>query len=354
MLFYKYTIRAKLFFISILLVLTSLILAIPIINYEYDVYRESIFVFNLGDLSASASKLIHSLQKERGLTSGYLASNKQKFSSELSNQMKESNTFRNELEKLIQNDDAQITKEIENLKLENIFNSIDKLRESIDNNTITASEAINHYSKIIENLIEINRLMVDKSMSNAEINNLSRSYFYFTKILENTGKMRANVNRILTVDSIDFVGHYNVSLVYHQNNLLKKEFEKYSFPEFIDKFNKLNQEDNSTKVLNTVELIIKNYGMKNLEMEPKEWFDRATRYIDDMISIENEMVARILSIANNEKAESKSALIWLSIIIIFWLGIIIILNFYIVNKISKNINYVTQKIVEISKGKIDI
>ncbi len=62
------------------------------ISDRYQIGREMKDVVQLSDLASRTSNVIHELQKERGRTAGYLGAKGQKFSSELADQRRDTDT----------------------------------------------------------------------------------------------------------------------------------------------------------------------------------------------------------------------------------------------------------------------
>lgn len=354
MLFYRYTIRAKLYFVSILFFITCLFFAFIFIKEIYNNYYQSNLIANLSKISVSANKLVHELQKERGFSAGYLASNKKIFANELIEQRKKVNTHINEFKDKLSINDPTIKEFLKSINFNFYLKSLYPLRENVDKLSITSKDAIDNYTHIIKNLIEVNWLVADKSNLDNEIRELSHVLFSLTKIKENTGQLRANINRILTIDSIDFIGHFNVSKLYHENNLLQEQYYHYANTELKEKYDLIKNDDNSKKTRDIIEFNIKNLYKQKIGISPKYWFEVVTKYIDELAELENEIGDIIISTSKVLSDNSKSTLLLVSIVTSLWLIIVLAINYYLVRKISSNIMLVTQKLKEIAKGEINI
>ena len=105
---------------------------------------------SLTKMATNISKLVHETQKERGMTAGFLGSKGEKFAKELKAQRELTNKVYNEFleyRKIIDyslypQEFLQTTKQA----LE-MMNGLDKIRSSVDSQTITTAEALKYYTK---------------------------------------------------------------------------------------------------------------------------------------------------------------------------------------------------------------
>jgi len=298
--------------------------------------------------------LVHEIQKERGFTAGYLASGKQKFVVELKQQREITNTKLDDLQKNIQSLDNEILEYLNNLDIINNLAKIQSLRSSIDDNKISAIDAISQYTKIIKNQIQLNRINMDKSAEFEDLYKLTKSLYNFTQIKENYGQLRANINRIATADSVDYNGYQNVTRLYHNNNLLKDEFDKYATEDLTLHIKELSNKEIYNKVNTIIEKVLTHYGKKGLSITPTVWFNDATTYINELSTIEESMFINILKIAGSLQDSNYSKFITYTILIVVILIIIIWFNVYITLSTSNKIKVATNLIREISQGNLKI
>ena len=154
---------------------------------------------SLSRLAVQISSLVHEIQKERGLTAGFLGSNGDSFQSELSQQRKMTNDAFNILiasEYMIWANDT-------GLELQNFFKAaldsfhhIEATHKRVDNFAITLEDAIKHYTEINKGFLRtINRL--SSLSATVEIATLTNNYNNFLQGKERAGLERAVVTNTL-------------------------------------------------------------------------------------------------------------------------------------------------------------
>lgn len=138
----------------------------------------------LVSFSVKAGALIHELQKERGLTAGYLKSQGTKFKDELAAQRQKSDQQVTILTLFFKEDGTSLTaigKEVENSGLE--LAGLKELRGKADALSLPAGDAIKSYTKLIRFYLDTIALipMVSKSR---EISMQSVGYHAFISAKE--------------------------------------------------------------------------------------------------------------------------------------------------------------------------
>ena len=346
----KFSIKQKLFFIILSLISVGLFSSIYLILNYYESYQKADKINSITKISISTSQLVHEIQKERGFTAGYLASGKQKFVSELQKQRNLVNQKLNDLKKLLDIKDKSIMEELDNLNFEDNLINIEKLRKSIDANQTKAQDAIEEFTFIIGSLIQVNRLNMDKSAEYFDLYKLTKSLFNLTQIKENTGQIRANINRIATLDSVDYNSYQNVSRLYHNNNLLTAEFNFYLPKKYSKQLENLYQDDTHIKVYNTINFVLHSLYKKGLSINPNVWFENSTNYINKLAEIEVDLSNDILNTSKNLQNQYYSKFLIYSTLLILLYFTFVWLTIWIVSNIVKNLTLATKLIQNISKG----
>jgi methyl-accepting chemotaxis protein len=125
------------------------------------------------------SALVHSLQSERTLSSGYLASHGEEFSSELQKHRKDVNTQLDIFKTLLASLDIKMYSNIFRTKIDNTtveLNKLSKIRKSIDNFSLNLEETLAYYSNIngtfLSSIAEIAKMSTDAKIS-MELNGYS-------------------------------------------------------------------------------------------------------------------------------------------------------------------------------------
>lgn len=346
----NFPIKQKLLFVIIILTLFASFFLFMFIYGYYQTYNQAKFINSLTQVSIASNKLVHELQKERGLTAGYLASGKQKFVQELKDQRILSNSKSNDLSKYLDQSNKELKEYFVKLNIDGFLSKIDNLRSSIDQNQLNALEAIGTYTQIIGSLIELNRLNMDKASKFDNLYELTKSLYNFTQIKENYGQLRANINRIATTDSVDFGGSQNVSRLYHNNNLLKSEFDYYAYDKYKLPYDELNQKEMFNYISSTINKILTNLNKKGLSIPPEQWFETCTNYINELAEIENSFAIDILELSNTLEKNNFSNFLTYLIITIILLITIVWISFFLIYQITRNLEIARKLSEKLSNG----
>ncbi len=151
-------------------------------------------VEHLAELAPVVSGLVHELQKERGISAGFLGSKGAKFSNELKDQRVETNASRGTLAKAFDGFDAshfppEFAKSISSSR--DALSVLGQKRADVDGMKMTVPEMAKYYTSTIASLLKIVEDMAVLS-TNAEVTNLITTY---TSLLQ--GKERAGIERAM-------------------------------------------------------------------------------------------------------------------------------------------------------------
>ena len=219
------------------------------------------------------STLINNLQKERGLSSGYLASNGKLFKTQLINMQ---HNVDHSFENFILNSHKDGDKYIQ------IKSQLKDLRINIHHLSIKVAFEFSFYTKLIQKFQE-NYLEVIQDVNDISLKNRLISYTNISFSKEALGEIRGSINAILSAHNenkklLNIIllskGNYNVSLQRSKATINKKYRNKLA------------------KILCSadykyIQKIFHNVIEKNLYTDnSKEWFIKSTNIIENFYSLE--------------------------------------------------------------------
>jgi len=328
------TLRNKILLIVVPLFLIIIVLFSFWFIEEYNRITESKNIIDSVKLSNKSNEIVQNLQKERGLSQGYISSSGEKFREELASVRKDTDqTYQIFIEFVDKNQGL-----IKVFKIEDEVNKIIKkreelleLRKRIDAINVTPQEAFNFYSDYIIDYIDLVKF-IQANINYSILRNIMRAYYDFSYYKEYAGRERATLNRIITQRSLSLTNYGNYINIYtlqynyfkhFQDRIRNLEKEKQIYNENV------NQELEK-KVQSYREIVLKE---KWEDITPEEWFKVSTQRIDNLKVIEVKIEQILI-----EEAEVyyKNNLIQITVI----LGILILAILFIVSIIfiiSKNI-----------------
>ncbi|MBF0281719.1 MAG: nitrate- and nitrite sensing domain-containing protein [Zetaproteobacteria bacterium] len=252
-----------------------------------------------------AADLVHELQKERGMSAGYIGSTGQKFADTLPKQQqlvdKNMAIFAQHIETYSQQHDFFNVPELD-AKLAHIMQQLDQLRatrQSIADLTMTVQQEVGYFSALIADIREIPALLakilagpeaysgIDIVVSNAKLSLMMEAYAQYTGIKENAGIERAVLSNVFAKGSFsDALFEKFITLVANQNqaentfkNIASQEawqmYQQGLDKETIDTALHYRQQAQNKQVYN---------------VDATAWFNAATARINLFRNIENNLL----------------------------------------------------------------
>lgn len=283
-----------------LLVLTAITL-LPIIYFSFDATArrmqaaaEMEQLHAMAELSTSVGDLVHELQKERGMTAGYLGSKGSRFGNELTEQRRISDGRYSAMQNVVVDTYTQVEISALRSAVEAALAQLNRLaamRGEVSQQTIAGPQAIGYYSQTIASLLAIPSLIASLS-SNAEVARQAAAYANFLEAKERAGIERAILANVFSADRL-------APEMQRRYYLNRAAFETYLavFSRFAStgQLNFLEQTVRGTAV-DTVAVLkarVEAEGVLSFGVDPTHWFAAATERIDRLRDVEDRLAKDI-------------------------------------------------------------
>ncbi len=287
--FGKITMKTRLLIPMLILTVILFVLGGMVIAYSY-YHMKSLKDLNQKIiLSRYISATLHSLQKERGLSSGVIENRGENFKEYLKEQRKESDA---ELKKL-ENWNGEISEEIKKRVL-----SLAKIRKMVDEKRISSSEVVRFYTKINDYLLSV-VVNLSKSSHIPEITENILAYVNFLYLKEYGGLERANGIIILSKKSLNrdsLIKFTNIISVQNQN---EKMFLKYANSD-IKSYYENSIANNSFKKVKEIQNIIIYKDITKYDINPKDWYEIITDKLNTLDQVGRFIEKEITVLINKE------------------------------------------------------
>jgi len=312
------------------------------------------------EFSVKAGNLVHELQKERGMSAGYLGSAGASFRDDLKNQRKQTNERLQELQNL--------QKTIKDEKFSDRFNSslasasekinqIENYRNRISELQIPAAEAIAYYTQINENYLETIQLISTLSKDN-EIATSASAYVYFLFMKEHTGVERAVLTNTFSKD-VFTAGMFEK---YISEKTAQNIFEKI-FISLVENSSKTFYEktmDNSDvqEVSRMEKIAVEKADSGKFGIQADYWFDKMTRKINLQKEVESHLQMNLVKLGDNKSSKAWSSFTFNGILTAIILALTITLSIAILRSILKVIGgdpvEISEIVRKVSEGDLRI
>lgn len=311
----KISISKKLLLLTGTFLIILLIYNILLIKSSYETYNSSIKAQDNAKIILKTNNLIHFLQVERGLSVGVLAGANS--SSMLANRTKV---------------DALIDDENTKAKINNLRAMVDAKENR--------AKVLTAYTQAINSLLMQTKelsLNLDESYSS-----LSDALNLVAKTKERYGLLRGTLNGVFNANTMDIPTFSSVS--YMNTSILNKlkELNELKLKFLDDKLQTISKLDENLKFQEYINIAFNNNINGNFNVKASEFFDVATKLIEDYKELEDDITNKILSKASENESNSKEAIILQIIIAIFAQGINMFLAFVISKNIINNLDLINK------------
>lgn len=321
---------------------------------DYRVYKEDQILSHDVILAIHISNLVHELQKERGMTAGYLGSGGKKFVDMLPKQRR----LTDEKKSVLLQNIAKLRQEIEKQKILkkrldealNFLKNLSEIRSQVDHMQIVPKKAIGYYTALNGKLLDTIALLASIS-TDAKIAKKLISYVSFLYAKERMGIERAVLSAVFAKNYFQ-KGMYEkfLKLLSEQQSFLKI-FEVTAEPKLVRELREIMNSSSIKEVSRMEQVAVKKTNEGNFNIEPTYWFTTITKKINLMKKFETIMqkslIKDIQTLQNKAKTEMIESSLFALTIIIFEL----LFGFFISRNIIREINTISDTLREIAKTK---
>ncbi|MEZ9184635.1 methyl-accepting chemotaxis protein [Vibrio splendidus] len=298
--------KQKIIALLTLPILGFLWLSVSAISKGVETTSEMSSLNQLTRLSVVYSELVHELQKERGMTAGFIGSQGTKFVSELRAQRTSADNRRNQRTEYWQSaeiDLPQISRL--NTEISQSLNQITSIRNRVDSQSIPLSEALGYYTKLNAKLLSVSALIAELS-SDATITTETIAYYNFLQGKERAGIERAVLNNTFSKNEfgpgmlVKFI-----SLVTEQNTYFSN-FEVLGNPDNV-RFFEQQLNDHSVAEVEKLRDVAES-KMSGFDVDPVYWFAQSTARIVQLKKTENQLADSLIALTDQKTQQAQSAM----------------------------------------------
>ncbi|MEZ8059719.1 methyl-accepting chemotaxis protein [Vibrio splendidus] len=298
--------KQKIIALLILPILGFLWLSVSAISKGVETTSEMSSLNQLTRLSVVYSELVHELQKERGMTAGFIGSQGTQFVSELRSQRTSADTRRDQRNEYWQSADIDLPQINRlNSEISQSLNQITTIRNRVDSQSIPLSEALGYYTKLNAKLLSVSALIAELS-SDSTITTETIAYYNFLQGKERAGIERAVLNNTFSKNEfgpgmlVKFI-----SLVTEQNTYFSN-FEVLGNPDNVRFF---EQQLNDRSVAEVEKLRdVAESKMSGFDVDPVYWFAQSTARIVQLKKTENQLADSLIALTDQKTQQAQSAM----------------------------------------------
>ena len=335
----RLSLRAKLALVAVVPIAVMLALGFHGAWLKYAELQKREQAQSLSSLVVDLGEVVNELQKERGMSAGFINSNGSKFADNLGTQRKLSDEQASRLQQSISRIDASFVGPRYIKLLETAGEPLAKLgekREQISRLTLTPAESLSFYSDLIAHLLEV-AVRTGNQMPSSMLSRLSNSKQALLYLKERNGQERALLTGAFSAGGLT-TAQFNTFLgLLGDQSTFQRIAISYATPKqetlLLDKLS-----DPAAKEIATIEQMVKYKGANTeLSYSAEDWFAKITAKIDLLRFVEESYSADIQNEIRTNMDESRRALWSYSIILAISLGLTLWLCIQIIRNLVRTI-----------------
>jgi methyl-accepting chemotaxis protein len=347
-----------------------LIVAVPLLGLLYFsisstieravIAREMGKLESLVGLSVKIGALTHELQKERGMTAGFLGSQGVKFASELPAQRTATDKKVGELKQVLANFNADQFGPFLRNSLSEVLKNIDELntkRGAVSAQTIPAQEAVSYYTRIIDIFLNIPNQASTLS-SNSHIARLNSAYAALLLSKERAGQERAILTAVFAADKFTpeifarFFSNASAQDVY------VKVFNTYALDEQKEFYKNKISGPAVDEVAAIKKTTVERANEKSLGVDSAHWFKVVTEKIDLLKEVEDRLSGDLSKTTEQLKGNAQNLMIFYITLSVVTLLVTLFFATYMIRALLRQIggepDYAAEAVHKISAGDLSM
>ena len=274
--------------------------------------REGNRIAAVTEVSVAASALVHELQKERGLSAGFIGSKGEKFRDALDKQRRDSDARRKALTEIFSARVDELPPAVSaNLRKANdAIAALEGKRGEVSALKLAGPASFAFYTGSIDNyLIAVSGVVA--TIDEIQMMRSFSAYAMFLAAKEQAGRERATVNGIFAANQPLAVSLFQrlQGLISAQDHYLS-QFRNLANPTAIKALDDLLASKPAQETLRMRAIANEQAFLGNFEVEPATWFATITAKIDGMKQIEDKLATDIAASSEQLVSNARRALAW--------------------------------------------
>lgn len=319
------------------------------VRYHYLDYNDSVRLDQAITVGIEINHVVHEIQKERSISSGYLANKDASFDKKLQAQRNRTDsTLRKYYEELKGNGLTELLEiHREDLdRLSSFFQRLETLRRSIDNQEIVSEESIERFSGINDEALNTVIKLIDETRDK-DVAQQVHALIYFLKSKEFASIERAIGTQAFSLSELDFELYNRFTTLVANQYSYTDAFKIIANENFVSYFGNLVSGDGVDEVDRMRVVLFQN---ENLAEDPSHWYNVSTDKINRLKKVEDFMSDNIQSLVQDIKSRSVRSF-WTFLVLDITIGIIAFwLMTTIVTNLLSNVSILETFTQKISSG----
>ncbi|MEL4340083.1 nitrate- and nitrite sensing domain-containing protein [Shewanella xiamenensis] len=315
---------------------------------KYEYRQELKVVVQLSELAVTNSNFVHELQKERGMSAGFIGSAGKAFAGKIPSQRQLTDTQLKYFQSFIENHNLPAVFAPKLRDLNTQLSKLASIRSQVDNLSISVADEVAYYTALNRELLAI----VDetaKTGANQEIAIKAAAFSAFLQMKERAGIERAVLSS--TFGQAGFkpkVYAKFITLVSEQNSYLER-FIALATPNLVDAINRI-QNSNEVKDVESLRQIAFDQDNQKIQLQnPEDWFAKSSARIDSLRDFEQQVSADLLNITHERLASANQQMFFVLATLSLVLIIVLLLSLSVIRYLHTSVHHLYSTVTQARK-----
>ncbi|WIX31841.1 nitrate- and nitrite sensing domain-containing protein [Salinicola sp. JS01] len=261
-------------------------------------------------LAQQAGNLVHELQRERGMTAGFLGSQGESFGKRLQTQRSASDQqVTRLLDTLTTIDRQQLSQAADDslTKAERDLGELSAMRQRVDTLKVPLAQALSYYTGVDNALIRLAGQLAHQT-SNADIARRLTAYHELLKAKDLAGIERALLTNTFAADRMADATYRRFLRLLGTEAASLDSFQVLARPALVERYRQALSGPEIERLDKLRQLVIDRASQGGFGVDPQQWFDWQTVKLDRLKQAEDAAASGILEQADHLRAAARIAL----------------------------------------------
>ncbi|SUI67733.1 methyl-accepting chemotaxis protein [Shewanella morhuae] len=316
---------------------------------KYEYRQDLKQVVQLSELAVTNSNLVHEIQKERGMSAGFISSGGKTFADQIPNQRKMTDTQLKLYQSFISENTLPAVFAAKISELNTLLGKLTAIRSQVDNLSINIADEVAYYTELDNRLLAI----VDetaKAGANQEVAIKAAAFSAYLQMKERAGLERAVLSS--TFGQAGFrpkIYAKFITLVSEQNSYLER-FEALAAPELVQAVARIqaSQVVQDVEALREIALAQDNQIIQ--QQSPENWFTKSTLRIDSLRDFEQQVSTDLINTTQTRLSAANQEMFFVLATLIGVLIVVLILSLSVIRYLHDSVHHLYSTVTHARKN----
>ena len=289
-------------------------------------------------LARHAGNLVHEMQRERGMTAGYLGSQGSEFGNRLVAQRTQSDQQFLALQRYLDSMGGRLDEGLQGRmdRVEELLASHQRIRQRVDGLEIDAREAIGHYTRLNSELITLVGRMTQRSDS-AGITRALSSYYTLLEAKDLAGIERALLANAFGANMMRTHTHHRLLSLIGEEAAFLEAFDGLAHATLRERLAEALSGPEIERLVPLRQIAVEQGVMGVFNVDPQQWFDWQTVKIERLREVENFAADEVATTAATLRREARQELVTYVVVTALAAGLASLFAFLVVQSLVRSL-----------------